>query len=383
MRDLARKGVKVVGVDCMPDHEGFRSSYGKSYSCPNPDTHSDEWLDFMQSFSSRLKAKPVIIAAADQFVSALGRHADALADHYIFSRQGVALQAALATKEQQYPLVRRHGFPCPRTAYAQSAGQLSEFAHVAQFPCLLKPRHEREWENLPEGNPMRGQKVVTAKDPEEILRYYRGVEPYRPEVIAQEIIAGPDTAKYCYIAVYGTDKSRLGYCVVQQLRTDPILFGSASVVKPVADPEIEKLCDSFLRGIDYVGLCEIELKRDTRDGNLRLIEVNPRFSVTGDCAVYTGVGVGWLHYLDLIGQTPSPAEPVRLDFRHFVLRREFRAVPQYVKAGLLRWRDVIRSYRGPKHFFDFDLRDWRVTASTMWYCARVVGIAVLRKPKAS
>jgi len=379
MRDLIRKGVKTVGVDCVLSHEGFRSIYGKSYACPDPDTHPEDWVDFMKSFSRQMGTKPVVIAAADQFVSAIGHHADELADHYIFSRATVAVQAALASKEQQYALVRAHGFPCPRTEYVQSDRELLEFTSTAQFPCLLKPRHEREWEGLPEGNPMRGRKIIVAQTSEEMLEYYRSVKPHRPEIIAQEIIAGPDTAKYCYLSVYGNDRSRLGYCVVQELRTAPIFFGSACLVTPVVDHEIARLCDEFLRSIDYVGLCEIELKRDVRDDRVRLIEVNPRFSGTGDCSIYAGVEVGWLHYLDLIGQPVSPVEPSRLDFRHFVLRREAVAVPEYFRAGLLTWRELFGSYRGRKEFFDFDLRDWRVTASTLWYCVRLFLVAILRR----
>ena len=56
MRDLGRHGVRVVGMDCNPSHEGFRSIYGESWLCPNPDTHPDEWVEFMRSLPRRLGA---------------------------------------------------------------------------------------------------------------------------------------------------------------------------------------------------------------------------------------------------------------------------------------------------------------------------------------
>ena len=68
MRDLLRRGVPTVGVDCHPEHEGFRSRYGKSYLCPSPDTHPNEWVAFMIELAASLGAKPVIIPAADEFV---------------------------------------------------------------------------------------------------------------------------------------------------------------------------------------------------------------------------------------------------------------------------------------------------------------------------
>lgn len=377
MRDLLRRGVRTVGVDCDESHEGFRSSYGRSYLCPNPDTHPAEWIAFMIDLARNLGAKPVIIPAADIFVSALGKHVEALKDHYIFSLDSIAVQAALATKEQQYALAAQHGLPIPRTAYIQSRADLEDFAAKARFPCLIKPRHQREWDALPAGNPLRGLKLTTAETPQQLLADYAHTETLRPEVVAQEIIAGGDDAKYCYLSVYGTGSRRLGYTVVHELRAHPVLFGSGSIVEPVVDAEIASLCDNFLRGIHYVGICEIEVKRDTRDGVVRLIEANPRYSVTADASVYAGVDIGWLHYLDLIGQPVEPVEATRFNFRHIVLRRDIPAIPRYVDQGLLTWSQIRETYRGELAFFDFDRQDWRPTAATMQGCARVaVGTAL-------
>jgi D-aspartate ligase len=379
MRGLIGHGVRAVGVDTETTNEGFRSIYGKSHVCPNPDLQPSEWVRFMQSLSRELGSKPVIIPAADIFVSALGRHAEALQDYYIFANSSVALQAALATKEQQYALAKEYGLPCPRTEHVRNSQSLREFASTAQFPCLLKPKQHREWETLPTGNTLRGRKLVTAETAEELMRHYDLVQAYRPDVVVQEIIAGPDSAKYCYLSAYGRDGSRLGYCVVQEFRAQPVFFGSASIVQPVEDDEIQSVCDRFLREIGYVGLCEIEVKRDVRNGKLMLVEVNPRFSGTADSASYAGVDVGWLHYLDLIGYNVEPASPNRFHFRHIVLRREIPAAIKYLQEGMITWRELMDSYRFPLEFFDLDMRDWRVTAGTLKFCVRSVGGALLRR----
>jgi D-aspartate ligase len=379
MRDLSRRGVRAVGVDSAKDHVGFRSIYGESYLCPNPESDPRDWVEYMQALSKRLGQKPVLIPASDLFASSIGQCADSLADHFIFSRVGSGLQAALATKEQQYALAKEHGMPCPRTEYIRSLSELREFVATAQFPCLLKPKHQRDWEALPEANPLHGRKLVTADTSEELLSWYQSAETARPEAIVQEIIAGPDDAKYCYLCVYAQDGRRLGHCVVREFRAFPVLFGSASIVQPVIDQEIETVCDRFLREINYVGICEIEVKRDTRNGMLLLIEVNPRFSGTGDCSIYTGVDLGWLHYLDLIGVGATAVEASRFDFRHITLGREIPAAVKYLEGGLITWRELVSSYRMPLEFYDFDMRDWRVTSGTLKYCMRTLGGAVLRR----
>jgi len=66
-------------------------------------------------------------------------------------------------------------------------------------------------------------------------------------------------------------------------------------------PEIEPLAERFLRAIDHYGLVEIEFKRDPRDGQYKLLDVNARtwgFHVLGAAA---GVDYPYLAFADQIG----------------------------------------------------------------------------------
>ena len=267
----------------------------------------------------------------------------------------------------------------PKTAFVVSFDELVEFAAAAQFPCLIKPVHFREWERFPPGHPLLNQKVAIAGSQQELLQHYRMVAEITPEVVVQEIIEGPDTAKLVYLSCYGMDGTRRGSCLLRQIRTDPIYFGSASVVALTTDPETDRVCDNFLRSVGYSGICELELKRDSRDGTVKLIEANPRYSVTADAAPYFGVDLGWLHYLDLIGQKVDPVDPVQSNLRHIVLRRDFACFRGYRKAGLMGWRHFLAAYKPPVAFFDFDLRDWRVTLDTAIDLFKIVAGPAIRR----
>jgi predicted ATP-grasp superfamily ATP-dependent carboligase len=221
--------------------------------------------------------------------------------------------------------------------------------------------------------------VTVAHSKEELEAKYGVAESITSELMIQEVVEGPDTAKLVYLSCYGRSGERLASCMVRELRTDPIDFGSASLVEPVDDPETDALCDRFLRGIGYSGVCEIELKRDSRDGRVKMIEANPRYSVTADAAYYAGVDLGWLHYLDLIGKPVTPVQPHKRNFRHICLRRDFTCFRSYLKAGLWNWSSLIKSYRRPVAFFDFDLRDWRVTADTVVALAKLLAGPPIRR----
>ncbi len=372
MRNLVRRGLKVYCVEWFREQPCFRSVYGASFECPNPDEKPTEWLEFMIGVSAKVGGRPVLIPSADQFVTAIARYAVQLEPHFQFCQGAAAVQGLMATKKRQYDLASDHGLPVPRTRFVSSFEDLASFASVARFPCLFKPLHAREWSQLPASHPFRGRQLVLATSPEELFEEYRTVAGLNPEVVVQEVIEGPDTAKLVYLSCYALGGKRIGACMVRELRTAPIYFGSASVVEPVSDPEADQLCDGFLRGIGYAGICEIELKRDTRDGHIKMIEANPRYSVTADAAPYAGVDIGWLHYLDVIGQPVAFVTHHGRDFRHVVLLRDFASFRSYRRASLLPWREFIRSYRPPVGFFDFDLKDWRVTAETLNQLIRMI-----------
>jgi predicted ATP-grasp superfamily ATP-dependent carboligase len=382
MRDLAHRGLRVCCIDHNPAQPGFRTIYGKGYLCPNPEEAPLEWLQFMLSLAERLGGKPVLISSADLYVTAIADHAAALAGRFVFAHS-VSSQALLATKKRQYELSESHGLPVPRTRFVTSLAEIAAFGSGARFPCLLKPVHFRDWMRLPAGHPLLDEKIVIAHSPEDLIAKYKLAAEASSELVAQEIIEGPDTAKLVYLSCYAKSGLRLGHCMVRQLRTNPKDFGSASVVEPTVDDEADRLCDGFLRGMGYTGICEIELKRDSRDGQVKMIEANPRYSVTADAATYAGVELGWLHYLDLIepltGRPALPVEPTGRNFRHIVLERDSAAIASYRKAGMLSWRQLLRSYRRPVGFFDFDWRDWRVTASTLDRVLRNLAGPSLRK----
>ncbi len=372
MRNLVKHGVRACCADFNPDQPVFRSVYGPAHLCPNPDKSPGEWLNFMIDLAEKLRTKPALICSADLYVTAVATHAAVLKDHFIFSEEGIVLQNALATKEFQYELAARHGLPVPKSLYVESREQVLAFAGTARFPCLLKPLHFREWEQFPQDHPLHGRKLVITNTAAELEDQYRTASAISPNMVVQEVIQGPDTSKRVYLSCYTRGGKRIAACIMGEFRTNPMYFGSPGLLEPVQDPEVDALCDGFLRGIRYEGLCDIELKRDTRDGGVKMIEANPRYSGSSDAATYAGVDLGWVHYLDLIGATPEFIGPTRWNFRHIVLTWDIPIISAYHRAGLLSWRELLRSYRPPVAFLDFEVREWRLSAETLVRVARSI-----------
>ncbi|HUL03425.1 MAG TPA: hypothetical protein VLV16_09385, partial [Gemmatimonadales bacterium] len=107
-------------------------------------------------------------------------------------------------------------------------------------------------------------------------------------------------------------------------------------------------------------------------GRLALIEANPRLTGSGDAAPYDGVDVCWLHYLDLIGKGVTPVVARGGDFRHITLREDARVVLAYKRQKRLSWREILRSYRAPRVYYDFDPGDWRYSMRTVYLVIRAL-----------
>ena len=380
VRNLKRRGVEAYCFDSDKRLQGFRSVYGPALLCPNPDSDSEGWLQFMLELAGDLGEQAVVIPSSDRYVLALARHRDRLSKHFLIS-PGIDLQGQLALKQTQYRLALDHGMPMPRTTMAKSRGDIESFAAGAKYPCLLKPWHFREWENFPDGHPLLNQKVGIAHSASELLDLYELARPANPEMVAQEIIQGPDTNKRVYVGCYDARGKRIANAMFKELRCVPTGFGPATVSEPVDDPEADAVCNAFLESIGYSGICEIEVKRDADDGMVKLIEANPRLSGGGDAAPYAGVDLVWIHYQDMIGRTQEYVSPSGKMFKHIVVRSEGAAVPAYMRAGLLSWRELFASYKPPLAFFDLDLRDWKISLENLAVCLRQLLSGLFSRPR--
>lgn len=375
-RHLVRRNVRVRLIDCDRTVDGFQSIYGNAEWCPNPDDEPEAWLHHMIALGERMQERAVLIAASDQFVAAIGHFAEQLAPHFIIS-PSAKLQAELATKDGQFRIATGHGLPTPITFFATHEDEAAEFAKDAPYPVLIKPLQYRFWNSAPRNHPMKVAKALRAEDPAQLMKYFHLANTLSPGVIFQELIPGPETNKREHIAIYRRDGARLGHLTLRKLRS--VELGSVAVTEPVDDPRTADICDAFFQSVGYRGTCEIELVWDMRDNLPKMMDINPRFSGSGNALIHGGIDQAWLVYLDLIGAPVEAVAPPVRDFRHVMLLTDAHAVRQSMQNGELSWSKLRATYRPPIHFWDLEVRDWRRALATLGAIARVsVGTIVYR-----
>jgi predicted ATP-grasp superfamily ATP-dependent carboligase len=117
--------------------------------------------------------------------------------------------------------------------------------------------------------------------------------------MVQELIPGRGDMQYSY-AAFIADGEPCASLVARRLRQYPLEFGrSSSYVETIHEPAIEESAQYLLSAQKFTGLVEVEFKRDSRDGEFKLLDVNPR--VWGWHSIGRRAGVDfpyllWQHY---------------------------------------------------------------------------------------
>ena len=130
-------------------------------------------------------------------------------------------------------------------------------------------------------------------------------------VIVQEYIPGPATNHYFVDGFIDRYRVVRATFVRRRLRMYPPDFGNssfmASVARDEAAPAVESIT-SLLRRINYRGVFSAEFKRDERDGEFKLLEVNARPWWYVDFAARCGVDVCTMAYDDALGRPVATVE---------------------------------------------------------------------------
>ena len=301
VRSLGRRGVPVIVIDDQPCISRL-SRYATRVVLVKDILDERNTVDAVLDVGRRFGLRDwVLIPTRDETVAAFSRYRSELAEFYrVTTGDWEGIQWAW-DKAKTYQLAEVLGIPCPKTFVLQSAEELPSL--YERLPLAIKPAVKENFFYAT------GAKAWRADTPEQLNELYaRALLQIRPEeILIQEIVSGDGNAQYswCAFARNGRPHSTL---TARRMRQHPREFGrAATYVETVDAPEVAEYSERFIRALNYHGLVEIEYKRDPRDGQFKLLDVNARawgFHALGGAA---GVDFPWLLYADRLG---LPVEPV-------------------------------------------------------------------------
>jgi D-aspartate ligase len=302
VRSLGRAGIGVIGLDSNPVMPGFASRYCQAKLSPDPVHQPEALLEFLMKEAGSLEAPGVLMPASDAYVLFIARYRKELCDRFLFSLPPDPVLEAMVNKRRQYELAEQSGIPLAKAYYPESPAEVNQIKNELDYPVFIKPYFGHLWREI-YGSAHKGFKVDT---PQELAVRFDDIFRHGLQAMVQSIILGPDSNLYevsFYIDRQGDPQAVFTH---QKIHQYPAEFGVCTCAKSVRYAELVDLGLKLMRGFEYRGASSTEFKRDDRDGQLKLIELNPRFCQQNMLAADCGVNFPLIQYLDLTGGHYEP-----------------------------------------------------------------------------
>jgi D-aspartate ligase len=299
IRSLGRHGVRALAVDHRPSALGFRSRYATPVVAPDPVADEDGFVAALARLGETLAGPVPAFATHDEHVNVLARrHADIGPAFRPCTPEWDVLEA-IQSKRHQLEVASAEGVPVPGTRHPRSGAEARAAAEELGYPVLVKPSDPVGFKRLYNRQAFRCQSGA------EVETAYAQAEAFQPMV--QEYVPGGDDELYTLGSYLTAGGEALGVFTGRKLRQTREHMGVCRVAEAVWVPEVAEHGLALLRALGFRGISQVEFKRDPRDRELKLMEVNPRLWQWHGLASACGVDVPLIAYRDLVGERPAPA----------------------------------------------------------------------------
>ncbi len=352
-RTLGRMGVPVYNIDRSKTAPGFHSRYSRGRFIWDTETApARETVVFLGEVASAIGRRAILIPTSDAAAMMVADHAETLDKWFDFPRSAPSLVRALCSKREMYLLARKYGVPTPNTVSPQSREELIECSKGMKFPVMAKGIFGIELQRKA------GKRMFLVHNRRQLLDLYDTHEDwFQPNFILQEFIPGGVGACWMFNGHF----DRNSECVVEftgrKIRQYPAYGGLTSLGECVRNETVAKLTRDFVKACGYQGPLDIDYQFDDRDGQYKILDINPRVGATFRLFVDSkGMDVVRAMYLEMTSQ-PVARAAVTEGRKWLVEDCDLLSGLRSVYDGKLGLRDWLRSFRGVQETGVFAMDD--------------------------
>ena len=245
-------------------------------------------------------SKPVLAATDDEAAVLIDENAHDLSAWSHLPAQRVGLSRQVASKSDLPGLCSALGVRTPATAVPESMDDLISFGNTATFPLIVKSRESFSRRLSPQAS---ATGVLWSMA--DLERYAERFDPTIP-VVVQEYVPEEDRQNLIYQGLRCSHSDLIVSFTGTKLRDYPVGAGETTLSMSQTQNRLRTTCERLLEGLDYRGVCDIDVLVDRRDDSLRLIDFNPRFGANaGTFRMRNGIDLVRAYHLDLTGR-PIP-----------------------------------------------------------------------------
>ena len=212
-RSLARRGVPVIAVMWDKENLLHYSRFPVMKFTVTGDSDEEKYASLMEFLVSVKDKKPVLVSSADRMVSFIANHREVLSGKFHFNIPSTQLLESLNDKKKETKLIPSIGIAVPRTVQ-DLPNDPADLEKTLRFPILFKPASYAAWKVFP-------QKNQQVKTPSELRRFYADHAEALPELLAQEVVLGPDGYSWVSSCTFDSNHDMLDCGIKQKISMLP------------------------------------------------------------------------------------------------------------------------------------------------------------------
>ena len=340
-RSFGRRGVPVAvaaGRHCA----ALRSRYCRwRYATPEGRKPADYWRERLIDDPPAALRGAVLLCGSDAAIEFVAQAHAELSAIYRLDDHDPALHLAMLDKQRTLELGRAAGVGTPRWWQVDTAADLDSLPADIPYPCLIKPLHSHRFQQVFR------KKYWLVEDAQQLRVYGQRTLDAELGFMICEQIPGPDTALSSYYTYIDDSGRKLFEFTKRVERRYPYNSGGGTCHATQWLPETAEAGRRFFEGIGFRGLGNVEFKRDPRDGELKLIECNPRYTAAQELVVQAGIDMAWIVYRHLLGHAEPAPSSYREGLRLWYPGRDIWACRELARRGQQALRTWLRTLLRP------------------------------------
>jgi predicted ATP-grasp superfamily ATP-dependent carboligase len=336
-RQIGRLGAAVYALNEPGAFVGY-SRYCRQIDLPAGDENAARaWETFLLGPASESFRGAVLLSCSDEGIELLAARREALAARFLLDDSNPVAQLAMLNKLATYRAALEAGVPTPRFWVAESPADLEAVRGELVFPLVVKPRLSHVFEGKT------GKKLITVNDYASVAAAVAAIAEAGTSSVLMEKVPGPDERLCSYFTYLDDDSRPMFHFTKRIIRRYPVMTGTGCYHVTDSIPEAVDLANRLFRQVGLRGLANVEFKRDDRDGKLKLIECNARFTASDSLLARSGINLAAFVYCRLTGRPLPPMGRYRTGMRLWDPARDFQAYLELRKTGQLTFPKWLKS----------------------------------------
>ncbi|WP_458205922.1 carboxylate--amine ligase [Haladaptatus sp. NG-SE-30] len=278
-RSLGRRGIPIIAASESDSAPAFASKYVTETAClPAPGDDIAGYRDGLLALAERPDVETIVpLREPESYV--LSKYREEFAEHVATPWSDSEAMASARDRHRLFERAREVGIPAPETRLLSEWDDWGDETVVKSRYTVLVRANRTAYPDV---------RFVSGEPDIDRLVHRMGHEP-----IVQECI--PDGSEYGFFALFDHGEPVVTF---QHRRIRSYTYsGGASVFREsVAHPQLHEQGVRLLSALDWHGPAMVEFRRDPRDGEFKLLEVNPRFWGSLQLAVHAGVDFPYRYY---------------------------------------------------------------------------------------